>query len=147
IPVFFGFRIMLAVGLFMIAAALFGAWLMWRGMLFTTRWFLLIVAHTWWIGLVAVIPGWVVPETGRQPGIGQGRPRAAEATSPVPGASVLTTLTLFVLVYGGVFSLGIYYINRLIAKGPQDRMPEPLRGVGRHPLAAAVDQGRPAAQT
>ena len=29
--VFFGFRIMLAVGFFMIAAALYGVWLMWRG--------------------------------------------------------------------------------------------------------------------
>src|SRR6266508_4205127 len=30
IPVFFAFRIMLAIGFFMIAAALYGAWLLWR---------------------------------------------------------------------------------------------------------------------
>ena len=38
--VFFGFRIMLAIGFFMIAAALFGAFLWWRGTLFDTRWYL-----------------------------------------------------------------------------------------------------------
>ncbi len=65
---FFGFRIMLAVGLYMIAAALFGAFLWWRGTLFETRWYLRIDgAMTWWIGFVAVIAGWVVTESGRQP--------------------------------------------------------------------------------
>ena len=44
--VFFAFRIMLAIGFFMIAAALIGAWLLWRGMLFETRWYLRIVAHS-----------------------------------------------------------------------------------------------------
>jgi cytochrome d ubiquinol oxidase subunit I len=44
--VFFGFRIMLAIGFYMIAAALFGAWLLWRGRLFETRWYLTIVSHT-----------------------------------------------------------------------------------------------------
>ena len=38
--VFFGFRIMVAIGLYMIAAAWFGAWLLWRGRLFETRWYL-----------------------------------------------------------------------------------------------------------
>jgi cytochrome d ubiquinol oxidase subunit I len=44
--VFFAFRIMLAIGFFMIAAALYGAWLLWRGRLFETRWYLHIVAHS-----------------------------------------------------------------------------------------------------
>jgi hypothetical protein len=63
--VFFAFRIMLAIGFFMIAAALVGAWLLWRGILLETRWYLRIVAHSWWTGFVAVIAGWVVTESGR----------------------------------------------------------------------------------
>ena len=43
----------------------------------------------------------------------------------VQGASVATTLVLFVLVYGVVFTMGIYYINRLINKGPEGRAVEP----------------------
>jgi cytochrome d ubiquinol oxidase subunit I len=134
--VFFAFRIMLAIGGFMILAALYGAWLLWRGRLFTTRWYLHVVANTWWTGFVAVIAGWVVTECGRQPWVVQGILRTADATSPVPGGSIATTLVLFVLVYGVVFSFGIYYINRLIDKGPA--APE-AKGFGHRPLAAAHD--------
>lgn len=123
--VFFGFRIMLAVGIYMIAAAWCGAWLLWRGKLFETRWFLKIVANTWWVGFVAVLAGWIVTESGRQPWIVQGILRTADAVSPVPGSSVAVTLALFILVYGVVFSFGIYFINRLLARGIQDtKLPE-----------------------
>jgi len=121
--VFFGFRIMVAIGLYMIAAALFGAWLLWRERLFETRWYLKIVAQTWWVGFVAVIAGWIITETGRQPWIVQGVLRTADAVSPVPGASVAMTLVLFILIYGTVFSFGIYFINRLIARGIQQIEP------------------------
>jgi cytochrome bd ubiquinol oxidase subunit I len=134
VPVFFAFRVMLGIGFFMIVAALYGAWLMWRGTLERTRWYLYVVANTWWIGFVAVIAGWIVTETGRQPWIVQGILRNADAVSPVPAGSVATTLALFVLVYGVVFSLGIYYINRLIARGPEAGETE---GFGHRPLAAA----------
>src|SRR6202790_1291133 len=133
--VFFGFRIMVGVGLYMIAAALFGAWLLWRGKLFETRWYLMIVAQTWWVGFVAVIAGWVVTENGRQPWIIHGILRTADAASPVPGASVATTLVLFVVVYLTVFSFGIYFINRLIARGMEDAtltVPTPRLAAG-HP--------------
>jgi cytochrome bd-type quinol oxidase subunit 1 len=51
----------------------------------------------------------------------------------VPGASVATTLVLFVVVYLTVFSFGIYFINRLIARGIQettlpDRIPHLAAG-------------------
>src|SRR5665213_2264081 len=116
--VFFAFRIMLAVGFFMIAAALFGAFLWWRGALFETAWYLRVMAQCWWIGFVAVIAGWVVTESGRQPWIVYGMLRTADATSPVPGATIAGTLALFVVAYCVGFWFGIYYINRLITGGP-----------------------------
>jgi len=125
--VFFGFRIMLAAGFYMIAAALVGAFLLWRGRLFEARWYLNIVAHTWWVGFVGVIAGWVVTESGRQPWIVQGILRTADAVSPVPGGSVAATLILFVVIYLLVFSFGIYFINRLIERGPEEsKLPEHL---------------------
>jgi cytochrome d ubiquinol oxidase subunit I len=144
--VFFAFRIMLAIGFFMIAAALIGAWLLWRGMLLDARWYLRIVAHTWWIGFVAVIAGWVTTESGRQPWVVQGMLRTADATSPLAAQTVLSTLILFVLVYAIVFAMGIYYINRLIERGPQGRAVEPSEepGSGRRPLSSAHDAGREA---
>ena len=68
-----------------------------------------------------MIAGWVVTESGRQPWLVQGIMRTADGISPVPAASIAGTLVLFVFCYGIVFSMGIYYINRLIAKGPQGR--------------------------
>ena len=134
--VFFAFRVMLAAGFSMIAVALYGAFLWWRGTLFTTRWYLRIVAQCWWVGFVAVMAGWITTESGRQPWIVQGLMRTADAASPVHGGSVALTLILFVLAYGTVFSFGIYYINRLIARGPEppEEHPGPLAGA---PITAA----------
>jgi len=143
ISVFFAFRIMLAIGGFMILAALCGAWLLWRGRLFDTRWYLHIAAQSWWTGFVAVIAGWVVTESGRQPWTVQGILRTADAVSPVPAASVAVTFALFVIVYGIVFSIGIYYINRLIATGPGDAAAE-LGGEIGPPLASARVAGHQA---
>jgi cytochrome d ubiquinol oxidase subunit I len=143
--VFFAFRIMLAVGFFMIAAALFGAFLWWRGTLFETRWYLRVMAQSWWIGFVAVIAGWVVTESGRQPWIVQGILRTADATSPVPTASIAGTLALFVIAYGVVFWFGIYYINRLIAQGPH-KIGAETGPFSASPISAAQDAGREALQ-
>jgi cytochrome d ubiquinol oxidase subunit I len=148
VPVFFAFRIMVGIGLLMITAGLTGAWLWRRGRLFETRWYLVPVAWSWWLGFVAVISGWVVTESGRQPWLAQGILRTADATSPVPGASIATTLALFVLVYGVVFAVGIYYINRLIVKGPEGRAIEPpgfgwpSLGTPARPLSSAMEAGR-----
>jgi cytochrome bd ubiquinol oxidase subunit I len=135
--VFFAFRIMLGLGTFMIGAALFGAFLWWRGTLFATRWYLAIMAQCWWVGFVAVIAGWVVTECGRQPWIVEGILRTTDATSPVIGESIAATLTLFVLAYGVVFSFGIYYINRLIARGIDTTEAERTRAFSANPISAA----------
>jgi cytochrome d ubiquinol oxidase subunit I len=144
LPVFFAFRIMIAIGFFMVAAALYGALLWWRGTLFETRWYLWVMSRMWWIGFVAVIAGWVVTETGRQPWIARGILRTADAISPVSASHVLTTLILFVVVYSIVFTMGIYYINRLINKGPQGRAIEHSETFSANPIAAASDAGREA---
>ncbi|HZL40871.1 MAG TPA: cytochrome ubiquinol oxidase subunit I [Pseudolabrys sp.] len=133
--VFFAFRIMLGIGFFMIAAALLGALLWWRGSLFTAHWYLRVMAQSWWIGFVAVIAGWVVTETGRQPWLVYGMLRTADATSPVPGATIAGTLALFVVAYCIVFWFGIYYINRLINGGPDSPIAKAAEGFTNKPLA------------
>ncbi|MBI4367210.1 MAG: cytochrome ubiquinol oxidase subunit I [Deltaproteobacteria bacterium] len=142
--VFFGFRIMLAIGFFMIAAALLGAFLWWCGSLFESVWYLRVMAQCWWLGFVAVIAGWVVTESGRQPWIVYNLMRTADATSPVPGASIAGTLVLFVLAYGVVFWFGIYYINRLIAQGPRGPHAQDTGHFTRSPISAAREDGREA---
>lgn len=116
--VFFSFRVMVAIGLLMIVIAVFGAYLLARGRLFDTRWYLAIAAQTWWLGFVAVLAGWITTESGRQPYTVYGVLRTADSTSPVMGTQVATSLVLFIAVYAIIFSLGALYINRLIAAGP-----------------------------
>ena len=147
IPVFFGFRIMVGLGLLMIALGVAGAWLWWRGRLFDARWFINGARFVWPAGFVAVLAGWVVTETGRQPWIATGILRTADAVSPVGFNAVLTTLILFVTVYACVFGMGIYYINRLIEKGPEgaaaEREAKETAGANR-PFSAASDAARDA---
>jgi cytochrome bd ubiquinol oxidase subunit I len=140
--VFFSFRVMVGLGMLMIAAALFGAFLWWRGTLFETRWYLAVMAQSWWVGFIAVMAGWITTEVGRQPWLVTDVLRTADANSPVIGQNVLFTLVLFVLTYGVVFTFGIYYINRLINRGPQGAadVRRPLAGA---PISAAHADGAP----
>jgi cytochrome d ubiquinol oxidase subunit I len=139
-PVFFAFRVMVGIGLFMIAAALLGSFYWWRGTLFEERWYLRVMANCWWIGFIAVISGWIVTETGRQPWVVYGVMRTADATSPVAAHAVLGTLILFVLAYGTVFWFGIYYINRLIARGPDPATTGGSEHFSGNPMSAAHDR-------
>jgi cytochrome d ubiquinol oxidase subunit I len=143
--VFFAFRLMILIGFCMVGAGWVGAWLWWRGRLFDSRWYLWPASKVWWAGFVAVIAGWTVTESGRQPWLAQGILKTADALSPVPAGSIAFSLALFLVVYGIVFSMGIYYINRLIALGPQGRSIEPpAEGMPRRPLSAAGEAGREA---
>ena len=149
-PVFFAFRVMVGLGLLMIALGLVGAWLWYRGRLFDTRWFLQVAKYSWPAGFIAILAGWWVTETGRQPWLVYGFLRTADGVSPVAMGTVLTSLILFVVVYTSVFSMGIYYINRLIVKGPQPDVTtgdELAPGVPNRPLSGATGAAREATGT
>jgi len=143
-PVFFSFRIMVGIGLAMIAIGLVGAWLWWRGRLFDTRWFLKPVGYTWSLGFIAILAGWMVTEIGRQPWVVHGVLRTAEATSPVLTSTVAISLALFVLVYCVVFGMGVLYIRRLLQKGPTPAAHGPDGALPSRPLAAAQRAAREA---
>jgi cytochrome d ubiquinol oxidase subunit I len=60
--------------------------------------------------------------------------------SPVPGGSVLTSIILFVLVYGVVFGAGLFYMAKLVARGPDATPPVPEEeeaDLSHRPMAAA----------
>jgi cytochrome d ubiquinol oxidase subunit I len=151
LPIFFAFRAMVGIGLLMIAIGFVGAYLWWRRKLFDATWYLQPLTYAWPLGFIAIVSGWWVTETGRQPYLVYGILRTVDAASPVSFGAVLTTLILFVLIYTSVFSMGILYINRLIEKGPQGKAisPEgdPDQSAGAHPLAAVKSATRSALGT
>jgi cytochrome bd ubiquinol oxidase subunit I len=135
--VFWSFRIMVGMGVVMILVAAASAWLFFRRRLFDSRWFLQLLVLCAPTGFVAVLAGWVTAEVGRQPWVVYGLLRTADAVSPVPAGSVLTSLGLFVLVYGVVFGAGIYFIAKVIRQGSAAATPEPEPVAPRRPMAAA----------
>ena len=136
-PPFLAFRLMVGMGVLMIITGFTGAWLWFRGRLFQTRWYLEAAQYVWPLGFIAILAGWYTTEIGRQPWVAYGILRTADAASPVAFSAVLTGLVLFVLVYGIVFSMGIYYINRLIEHGPKGAAAETPQALPSRPLSAA----------
>jgi cytochrome d ubiquinol oxidase subunit I len=120
---FFAFRIMVGIGMIMIALGAIGAVLWLRGRLYSNRLFLQAMQFAAPLGFIAVLSGWFVAEVGRQPWTVYGILRTADSVSPVPGGSVLFSLVLFVLAYGVIFGAGIYYIAKLVRAGPEATPP------------------------
>ncbi len=139
--VFWSFRIMVGIGLLMIATGVIAVGLFLAKRLFETRWF-----HYWCMaltpaGFIAVLAGWFVTEIGRQPYIVFGLLKTAEATSPVSGGPIAISLLAFVVVYAFVFGAGSFYILKLIAKGPG--VEEPIygaHGVDKPPIVTEIGE-------
>lgn len=145
-PVFFSFRLMVGLGVLMIAIGWIGCWLLWRQRIEQARWFLRPLGHAWPIGFIALLAGWMVTEIGRQPWIAYGVLRTSEAVSPVGAAQVMFSLALFVVVYSVVFSIGIWYVYRMIRRGPDSGVPGP-ETLPNRPLAGGQPDRKEAVPT
>jgi len=134
---FWSFRAMVGLGLLMIALGAWGAWLRWKGRLYTARPFLRMAMWMGSAGLLAVLAGWITTEVGRQPWVVYGVLRTADASSGHGVAPLAFSLALFVVSYLFVFGVGIAYVLRLVRKGPQafenTRAPDGGPGQGRTP--------------
>jgi cytochrome d ubiquinol oxidase subunit I len=126
--VFFAFRIMVGIGLLLIAIAWTGLWLRWRGRLYDTPWFSFVCAFSSPLGFIAILSGWTVTETGRQPWVVYGQLRTADAASPVAAGAVATSLALFIVIYLVLLAAFFYYAGRIVLAGPHPARPddEPL---------------------
>jgi len=116
--IFWTFRLMVGIGLLMLAV---GAWSLlqrWRGKLFGDRWLHRAVLVMGPSGFVAVLAGWITTEVGRQPFTVYGLLRTSESLSPVDAPAVGSSLIAFVIVYFIVFGAGIFYLLRLMHKPP-----------------------------
>jgi cytochrome d ubiquinol oxidase subunit I len=135
---FFAFRIMVGMGLLMLAISWFGCWLRWRGRLEQPRWFMWCAFLSFPIGFVAVLTGWFTAEVGRQPWVVYGLLRTQDAVTPsLTTSDVLISLTGYVLVYAVLMSFGMRYIYKLLRAGPTGSMPVPADATAKRPMALA----------
>ncbi|HEX3208620.1 MAG TPA: cytochrome ubiquinol oxidase subunit I [Geminicoccaceae bacterium] len=136
--VFFAFRVMVGLGFLMLGIAVAGLYLRMAGRLYEAGWFHWLAVVCSPIGFVALLAGWVTTEVGRQPWVVYGLMRTADAVTPaITGEAVLGSLAAFVIVYGLIFPVGVYYMIRLVQRGPLAVAPDQeLHGRPARPLSA-----------
>ena len=138
---FFAFRVMVGMGLVMLAISWFGLLLRWRGRLEHARWFLWCAFLSFPTGFVAVLTGWFTAEVGRQPWVVYGLLRTADAVTPsLRGVDVLVSLSGYVLVYAVLVGFGLRYIYKLLRQGPAAPQPLPAGTTPQRPMAVAINR-------
>ncbi len=152
--VYFAFRLMVGIGLFMLAIVLCGLLLWRRRRLFDTAWYLRACQLAGASGFIAVLAGWTVTEVGRQPWVVYGLMRTSAAVTPsLTTLDVLISLTAYVLAYIVIFGGGFILMRRLIRIGPtpateaelftnETRPKRPISAVSDTPAGQAVQKGK-----
>ncbi|WP_447528618.1 cytochrome ubiquinol oxidase subunit I [Vreelandella sp. TE19] len=116
--VFWSFRVMVAIGLLMIAVAFAGLLLRRGGRVYENKAFLKTLVSMISLPFIAVLAGWIVTESGRAPWLVYGMMTQAQGLTPsLTGWMALATLIGYVLVYAVVFYAGLYYLTRVVRNG------------------------------
>ncbi len=135
-PLFFAFRIMVGLGLLMLAVSWLGSFYLWRGRempLLLQRAFIGMTFSGW----VATLAGWYVTEIGRQPYLVTGILTTADAASDVPAPMIGLSLALYLIVYAFLIVAYIGVITKLAKKAAKGDKPSPDKPVEAGTFAAA----------
>lgn len=117
--VFQTYHLMVAIGMALIGLTLFALFMLYRKRLFETRWLMGVFVGAVLLPQVANQVGWYTAEVGRQPWVVYGLLRTSDALSQAVRAEhVLASLILFTCIYGMLFVLFIYLLNKKIQHGP-----------------------------
>ncbi len=111
-PVFFGFRLMVGTGLLMLAVAWFASLRLARGRELP-RWLLQVLVGMTFAGWVASLAGWYVTEIGRQPWLVWGLLTTRDAVTDVPPGNVMTSFTLYAVLYAGLLATYVHVLFRM----------------------------------
>jgi len=140
IPVtYWTFRLMIGFG---VAAAVVALWALWatrRGRAPTSRWLLRAALILPLLPLAANSTGWIFTEMGRQPWIVFSQLFTSAGVSPgVSTGEVITSLTVFTLLYGALAVIEVGLLLHFIRKGLPDVAAPPVDEEGEdRPLAFA----------
>ncbi|MBI1361019.1 MAG: cytochrome ubiquinol oxidase subunit I [Alphaproteobacteria bacterium] len=147
--VFWSFRVMVGLGVLMLALGLFALVQRFRGKLYDSNLlnrFAIVMGPA---GFVAVLAGWITTEVGRQPYAIYGLLRTSNAVGPVAAPALAASLAAFAVVYFVVFGAGLFYILRLMSHPPhagESGVPNaPIRSAGLAPARtfAPDEEGSP----
>lgn len=127
--VFYSFRLMVGIGLVMLGMAVVGNLMRAGGRVWRSSAYLFAAQWCLPLGFIAVLAGWITTEHGRQPWVVHGLMRTADAVTPsLTGGDVLYSFVLFILAYAVIFPAGIWFIRKLVVKGPPTEISPPAQG-------------------
>ncbi len=113
--VFWGFRIMVGVGVLMILVAWIGAYFVWRKNT-VPKVVLIAVTGMMFSGWIATLAGWYVTEIGRQPYLVSGILTTADAATTLPPSYVGLSLIMYLSLYVVLLIAYIYTLLRMARK-------------------------------
>lgn len=133
---YYGFRLMVGCGLFMLGTALFTLWAWRRGRLTLQR----ISGQKWllraWVACIPAVylaleSGWIVRETGRQPWLVYGLLRTADGAAKLPASHVVWSLSAYIILYAIIGATALWLGLRMVQQGPDlDLLPPPEPRLG-----------------
>ncbi|HUL96164.1 MAG TPA: cytochrome ubiquinol oxidase subunit I [Usitatibacter sp.] len=115
-PLFYGFRLMVGMGVLMLLVSWYAAWAT-RGGRAAPRPLLWTLATFTFSGWIATLSGWIVTEVGRQPWLVTGLLRTADAVGEIHGSQLGASLTGYVVTYAGLFAAYMVVLTHLAGDG------------------------------
>jgi len=127
---FYSFRIMVCLGFLLFCLMVWTLWRWRQGGLTPERlprqkWLLYAWVASIPLGFVAIETGWLTREVGRQPWVIYGVLRTAAGATPLPAATVATSLAAYFVTYTILFAGLLIFGWRLINRGPDLNSPVP----------------------
>jgi cytochrome d ubiquinol oxidase subunit I len=118
---YWSMRIMAYLATLIALLALWGGWLLHRGRLADSRWFLRLSLWAVVTPFLMNTAGWLLTENGRQPWIVQGLMKTVNANSPsVSSGEIWTSLIVFVLIFIALGAADLMLMLRYARKGLGD---------------------------
>lgn len=97
-PLFYGFRMMVGIGVLMLLVSWWGCYCYWRKQEIPPLLLKVFVGMTF-SGWLATLAGWYVTEIGRQPWLVTGVLKTADAVTSTPATNVGTSLAIYLTLY------------------------------------------------
>ena len=120
-PLFWSFRIMVALGMYFIVFMAVFFWLSAKRRIDAYPWLLKVAVWSIPLPWIAAEAGWIVAEVGRQPWAVEGVLPTSVAVSNLGIQAVLTTLLGFVVLYTILIVVEMKLMLKAIRKGPSAR--------------------------
>jgi cytochrome d ubiquinol oxidase subunit I len=115
---YWSIRVMAYLAALVLVFALWGAWLLHKGKLESSKWFLRLSIWAVVTPFLMNTAGWMLTENGRQPWIVQGLMKTVNASSPsVTSTDIWISLIVFVLIYIALGAADLVLMLRYARKG------------------------------